>query len=129
MFTLLGSSKCEVLSVLDSKDAFHSLRLNENSETYCGILPFFGNTSYLYQRMTMGLNLSPAIQQSYINTIQDCLQSRNYCEEIMDDILLLTPQNNTSGRIRRFTESIVKEWTENISNEVPTVQDRITVYG
>ena len=27
MFTLLGSSKCEVLSVLDLKDAFHSLRL------------------------------------------------------------------------------------------------------
>ena len=31
MFTLLGSSKCEVLSVLDLKDAFHSLRLTDNS--------------------------------------------------------------------------------------------------
>ena len=30
-FMLLGSSKCEVLSVLDLKDAFHSLRLTENS--------------------------------------------------------------------------------------------------
>ena len=29
-FTLLGSSRCEVLSVLDLKDAFHSLRLTEN---------------------------------------------------------------------------------------------------
>ena len=29
-FILLGSSKCEVLSVLDLKDAFHSLRLTEN---------------------------------------------------------------------------------------------------
>ena len=28
-FTLLGSSKCGVLSVLDLKDAFHSLRLSE----------------------------------------------------------------------------------------------------
>ena len=28
-FTLLGSSKCEVLSVLDLKDLFHSLRLTE----------------------------------------------------------------------------------------------------
>ena len=26
MFTTLGNSKCEVLSVLDLKDAFHSLR-------------------------------------------------------------------------------------------------------
>ena len=30
-FTLLGSTKCEVLSVLDLKDAFRSLRLTENS--------------------------------------------------------------------------------------------------
>ena len=31
-FSVLGNSKCEVLSVLDLKDAFHSLRLSENSE-------------------------------------------------------------------------------------------------
>ena len=31
MFMLLGGSKCEVLSVLDLKDAFHSLRLTESS--------------------------------------------------------------------------------------------------
>ena len=29
-FSVLGSSRCEVLSVLDLKDAFHSLRLLEN---------------------------------------------------------------------------------------------------
>ena len=58
-FTLLGGAKCEVLSVLDLKDAFHSLRLTENSKKYCGILPYFGSTSYLYQRMSMGLNISP----------------------------------------------------------------------
>ena len=53
-FTTLGSSKCEVMSVLDLKDAFHSLRLTESSKKYCGILPYFGSTSYLYQRMPMG---------------------------------------------------------------------------
>ena len=41
-FSVLGNSKCEVLSVLDLKDAFHSLRLSENSRKYCGILPYFG---------------------------------------------------------------------------------------
>ena len=56
---LLGSSKCEVMSVLDLKDAFHSLRLSEKSMKYCGILPYFGSASYLYQRMPMGLNVSP----------------------------------------------------------------------
>ena len=47
MFSVLGNSKCEVLSVLDMKDAFHSLRLSENSKKYCGILPYFGSPSYL----------------------------------------------------------------------------------
>ena len=52
-FTLLGSSRCEVFSVLDLKDAFHSLRLTENSKRHCGILPYFGSASYLHQRIPM----------------------------------------------------------------------------
>ena len=38
-FSVLGNSKCEVLSVLDLKDAFHSLRLSENLRKYCRKLP------------------------------------------------------------------------------------------
>ena len=91
MFTLLGGSKCEVLLVLDLKDAFHSLRLTESSKKYCGILPYFGSASYLYQRMPMGLNISPMVWQSYINAILSCLSSRKYCEAIMDDLLLFMP--------------------------------------
>ena len=95
MFALLGSSQCEVMSVLDLKDTFHSLRLTENSKKYCGILPYFGSASYLYQRIPMGLNISPAIWQSYINAILDCLQSRKYYEAIMDDLLLFTPSKGS----------------------------------
>ena len=87
-FTLLGSSKCEMLSVLDLKDAFHLLRLTENSKKYCGTLPYFGNASYLYQGMLMGLNISPTVWQSYINDILSCLSCQKYCEAIMDDLLL-----------------------------------------
>ena len=90
-FSVLGNSKCEVLSVLDLKDAFHSLRLSEDSKRYCSILPYFGSASYIYQRMPMGLNISPSTLQSYINAILDCLQSRKHCEAIMDDLLLFTP--------------------------------------
>ena len=90
-FSLLGSSKCEVMFLLDLKDAFLSLQLSEKSQKYCGILPYFGSASYLYQRMPMGLNVSPPIWQTYINTILNSLQSRKYCEVIMDDLLLFTP--------------------------------------
>ena len=90
-FSVLGNSKCEVLSILDLKDIFHSLRLSEDSKRFCGILPYFGSTSYIYQRMPMGLNISSSIWQSYLKAILECLQSRKYCEAVMDDLLLFTP--------------------------------------
>ena len=92
---MLGSSNCEVMSVLYLKDTFHSLRLMENSKKFCGILPYFVSSSYLYQRMPMDLNISPAIWQSYINAILSCLQSRKYCEAMMDDLLLFTPTKSS----------------------------------
>ena len=54
-------------------------------------LPYFRSASYIYQRMPLGLNISPSIWQSYINVILECPQSRNYWEAIMDNLLLFTP--------------------------------------
>ena len=48
-FVTLGNSKCDVLLVLDFKDAFHSLRLSEKSKKYCGILPYFGS-AHIYNK-------------------------------------------------------------------------------
>ena len=45
--------------------------------------------------MPMGLNISPSIWQSYINAILECLQSRKYCEAIVDDLLLFTPSKKS----------------------------------
>ena len=45
--------------------------------------------------MPMGLNISPSIWQSYINTILNCLQSKTYCEAIMDDLILFTPSKES----------------------------------
>ena len=94
-FSVVGSSRCEVLSVLDLKDTFHSLRLSEHSNKYCRILPYLGSASYLYQRMPMRLNVSPLIWQCCINVILDCLQSKRYCEAIMDDLLLFMPSKSS----------------------------------
>ena len=90
---VLGNSKCEVLLVLDLKVVFHSLRLSEQAKKFCSILPYFGTASYIYQRMPMGLNISPSIWQSYINTILDCLETRKHSKAVMDNLLLFTPTN------------------------------------
>ena len=62
-FSVLGISKCEVLLVIDLKDAFHLLRISKEAKKYCGILPYFRSTSYMYQRMPLGLNIFPSIWQ------------------------------------------------------------------
>ena len=46
----------------------------------------------------MGLNVSLPIWQTYINTILNCLESRKYCEAIMDDLLLFTPSKQAHMR-------------------------------
>ena len=108
-FSVLENSKYMVLSVLDLKDAFHSLILSENSKRYFGILPYFCSPTYLYQRMPVGLNISPSIWQSYINAILDCLQSRIYCEAIMDDLLLFTPSKETHmNKLEGLLKAILK---------------------
>ena len=97
------------MSVLDLKDAFHSLKLSENLRKYCGILPYFGSSSYLYQRMPMGLNISPSIWQSYINVILDSLQSKKYCKAIMDDLILFTPSKESHmNKLEDILNAILK---------------------
>ena len=93
-FSVLENLKCKVLCVLDLKDAFHSLRLSENSRKYCGILPYFGSSSYLYQRMPMGLNISPSIWQSYINAILDCLQVKSTVKQLWMTLYSLLHQRH-----------------------------------
>ena len=115
-FSVLGNSRCEVLPVLDLKDAFHSLRLSENSRKYCGILPYFGSSPYLYQRMPMVLNISPSIWQSYINAILDCLQSRKFCEAIIGQPHSLHPFKGISYKQDILNiKCFVKERTEDIT--------------
>ena len=90
-FSLLGSTKCEVMSVLDLKDAFIPcvyLKGHRSIVAYFHILV----VHHIYIRGCLwGLNVSPPIWQTYINTILNSLQSRKYCEAIMDDLLLFTP--------------------------------------
>ena len=45
--------------------------------------------------MMMGLNVCSPIWQSYINTILNCLESREYYEATMDGLLLFTPSKQS----------------------------------
>ena len=122
-FSVLRSSKCEVLSVLHLNDAL--LTHLGCQKIQKGIVEYFHTlVAHLIctKECPWDLNISPSIWQSYINTILDCLQSKKYCEEIMDDLLLFTPSKEvTHGQIGRFIKGIVEEWVKDFSKDVPIV--------
>ena len=69
VLSILGNSECEVVSCVDIKDAYHSIRLTEKSKEYCGILPYFGSPLYRYEVLPMGIACAPQIWMEYITLI------------------------------------------------------------
>ena len=61
VLSILGNSECEVVSCVDIKDAYHSIKLTEKSKEYCGILPYFGSPIYRYEVLPMGIACAPQI--------------------------------------------------------------------
>ena len=84
----IGASKCEVMSVLDLCDAYHTLPLATESQKYCGITPYYGCPTYVYLRMGMGMSHSPALWQQFVHVIWEELPNKERYKIIMDDILI-----------------------------------------
>ena len=91
------------------------LSLLANSKRFCGILPYFGSASYVYQRMSIGLDISPSIWKSYINVILNHLQSRKYCKAIMDNLLLFTLAKTTHSKLEDLLKALLKNKTQKVT--------------
>ena len=86
---IIGASGCEVISLIDLRDAYHTLPLSSKSKKYCGITPYSGSSTYIYQRLGMGLSVSPAIWQNFIQTVLEEIPNyRKHYLAIMDDIMI-----------------------------------------
>ena len=88
IFKMLGRSRCEVLSCVDLKDAFHSLGLTDKAKEFCGILPYFGSPHYRYKVLPMGLSTSPQVWITYIENLLEGNPNRQAYIAIMDDLML-----------------------------------------
>ena len=88
IFKMLGRSKCEVLSCVDLKDAFHSSGLTDKAKEFCGILPYFGSPHYRYEVLPMGLSISPQVWIMYIENLLEGIPNRQAYIAIMDDLML-----------------------------------------
>jgi hypothetical protein len=106
IFTMLGKEICEMMSCVDIKDAFHSLRLSPDSKEYCGILPYFGSTHYRYERLPMGLAISPAVWVNYINYLLEHLVDKSKFIAIMDDLLIHSTKDRHFELLQQLLESL-----------------------
>ena len=57
------------MSMIDLRDAFHTLRLAETSQKHCGITPCYGSPTYHYLHMDMGMSVSPQIWQQLFDVV------------------------------------------------------------
>ena len=108
IFNILGNSACEVLSCLDLKDAFHSLKLTAKAKEFCGILPYFGSDHFRYEVMPMGLSISPCKWMEYVNLLLRDIQNRQSYIAIMDDLLIHSLKKDHMSRIKVLLEAIIK---------------------
>ena len=87
-FQILGGSECELISVIDWRDTYNTFRLSAEEQKFCSITPYHGTDTYLYQRLGMGLSVSPAIWQTFINKVPDEIPDRKNVLAIMDNCMI-----------------------------------------
>ena len=109
VLSILGNSECEVVSCVDIKDAYHSLRLTEKSKEYCGILPYFGSPIYRYEVLPMGIACAPQIWMDYITLILSELEDKKKYIAIMDDLLM----HSTKMAHWKLLEQLLKSMCKN----------------
>ena len=109
VLSILGNSECEVVSCVDIKDAYHSIRLTEKSKEYCGILPFFGSPKYRYEVLPMGIACAPQIWMDYITLILAELEDKKRYIAIMDDLLI----HSTKVAHWKLLEQLLKSMCKN----------------
>ena len=109
VLSILGNSECEVVSCVDIKDAYHSLRLTEKSKEYCGILPYFGSPIYRYEVLPMGIACAPQIWMDYITLILRELEDKKKYIAIMDDLLI----HSTKMAHWKLLEQLLKSMCKN----------------
>ena len=108
VLSILGNPECEVVSCVDIKDAYHSIRLTEKSKEYCGILPYFGSPIYRYEVLPMGIVCAPQIWMDYITLILSELEDKKKYIAIMDDLLIHSTRADDWKLLEQLLKSMCK---------------------
>ena len=126
---ILGASECELISVIDLRDAYHTLRLSTESQKYCGITPYYGSDTYLYQRLGMGLSVSPAIWQTFINKVLDEIPNRKHFLAIMDDCMIHSKRKDHLTHLVALLKALIRNGLKTSPKKCQLFRQKLTYMG
>ena len=129
VLSILGNSECEVVSCIDIKDAYHSIKLTEKSKEYCGILPYFGSPIYRYEVLPIGIACAPQIWMDYITLIMAELEQKNKYIAIMDDLLLHSTKVVHWKLLEQLFQSICKNGLKLSLKKCQLCRTKLTYMG
>ena len=129
VLSILGNSECEVVSCVDIKDAYHSLRLTEKSKEYCGILPYFGSPIYRYEVLPMGIACAPQIWMDYITLILSELEDKKKYIAIMDDLLIHSTKMAHWKPLEQLLKSMCKNGLKLSPKKCQLFKTKLTYMG
>ena len=125
----IGASKCEVMSVLDLRDAYHTLPLAEESQKYCGLTPYYGSPTYVYLRMGMGMSCSPALWQQFVHIIWEQLPNKERYKIIMDDILIFSTKEEHWEDLANLFEVLIRFGLKISPHKCQLFRDKLVYMG
>ena len=129
VLSILGNSDCEVVSCVDVKDAYHSVKLTEKSKEYCGILPYFGSPIYRYEVLPMGIACAPQIWMDYITLILGELEDKKKYIAIMDDLLIHSTKAAHWKLFEQLLQSMCKNGLRLSPKKCQLFQTKLTYMG
>ena len=105
---ILGALECESISVIDLRVAYHTLRLSPESQKYCGITLYYGSDTYLYQGLCMGLSVSPAIWQIFINKVLHEIPDRKHFLVVMNDCMIHSKRKHYFTHLIALLKTLIR---------------------
>ena len=129
VLSILGNSACKVVSCVDVKDAYHSVKLTEKSKEYCGILPYFGSPIYRYEVLPMGIACAPQIWMDYITLILGELEDKKKYIAIMDDLLIHSTKAAHWKLFEQLLQSMCKNGLRLSPKKCQLFQTKLTYMG
>ncbi len=128
----IGRHSSCLFSVFNLKQKFHSINLTEERKQYTSCCAFPGPLTYQFNKLSQGLNVSPAYFTSLTNDLLHELPSdvREYIDCIMDDVIIFTPDIKTYKWVIKAFMFMLKDYEMLlIINKIHTFHSKVKYMG